>query len=77
MSIGQCINQSRRNASLTQKQLAEKIGMKHSVISKYERNQVSPDVITITKIAKALGISLKELLSPMFRDEDNESRYLE
>ncbi len=42
-------------AGLTQKQLAEKIGTRQSVISNLEGGEANPTLATLRKVAKALG----------------------
>lgn len=59
--LGDRIREARKKASLTQAELAEKIGVKRSVISKYENGSISPTHDTILNIAKALNIFPHEL----------------
>ena len=40
---------------LTQKELAEKSGVRQSNISRIEKGQAVPSLVTLDKIAKALG----------------------
>ena len=62
MTLGDKIRNIRKSKNMTQEQLAEKIGVKRSVISKYENNSVNISVDTIEKIANALGVETSELL---------------
>lgn len=59
--LGDRIREARKNASLTQAELAEKIGVKRSVISKYENGTISPKYDTILKIAEALNVPSHKL----------------
>ncbi len=61
-SLGTQIKNARNGASLTQIQLAESIEITHRQIIKYEKDEVSPTVDTLLKIAKACHISPHELL---------------
>ncbi|MDE7002931.1 MAG: helix-turn-helix domain-containing protein [Oscillospiraceae bacterium] len=54
---------ARRGRGWTQEQLAEAIGVKRSVISKYENGAISPSIDTIQRIAEALGADISYLLS--------------
>lgn len=48
-------------AGLTQKELGEKIGVKHNTISSYESGKNEPEQDMLFKIAAALDISINEL----------------
>ena len=58
---GALIAQQRKDLNLTQKQLAEKIGVSDRAISKWERGAGFPDVSLIEPLADALGLTLPEL----------------
>lgn len=49
----------RRDKSLTQAQLAKKIGTKQSVISRLEIGRANPSVGFLKKLATALGVHLE------------------
>lgn len=53
---------ARKKRSMTQAELAEKIGVQRSVISKYESGMVSPSFSQIQKIAEALNVDIIYLL---------------
>ena len=50
MTLGERIKRQRKIKKVSQEELAARIGMKHSVISKYENNQITPSVEQIHKI---------------------------
>ena len=52
----------RKDAGLTQGELASKIGTKANTISNYESEVSEPDFKTLDKIIKVLGISVNEIL---------------
>lgn len=52
----------RKNAKLTQKELAEKIGTTASTISKYEQGQLEPSLEMLEKMADLFGVSMDFLL---------------
>lgn len=47
---------------MTQQELAQKIGVKRAVISKYESGSIEPSLTQLQKIADALGVPLGNLL---------------
>ena len=60
--IGARIRQYREANNLTQKQLAEKIGVSNSRISNWEQGINRPDVDLLSVICTALSVSPSELL---------------
>jgi len=59
--LGQKLKKARKNSGITQEQLAEKVGMHYTSISRIETGDANPPVQTINKIAKALKIPLSDL----------------
>lgn len=57
ISIGERIRAVRRGLCLTQDQLAEKSGLSPNYIGQLEREERSPSLKTLTKIAAALGVN--------------------
>lgn len=55
MEIGQSIQEARKKAKLTQKELAEKVGMATITVQQYERGVRTPKIETLQKIAQALN----------------------
>ena len=55
------IAKARKQASLTQDQLAWKAGIADNQIGRIERGEISASLKTMFKIAKALSIEVKEL----------------
>ena len=62
-NIGETIASLRKNKSMTQNELAEKMNVTDKAVSKWERNLSCPDVNTISKLADILGVSVEELLN--------------
>lgn len=60
---GAVIRKLRDNKEMTQEELAEKLFVSSKAVSKWETGQGFPDVSLIEPLAKALGISVIELLS--------------
>ena len=63
VKIGKYIAGKRKNLGLTQKQLAEKIGMSDKSVSKWERGVCLPDVSLYFDLCSLLGISVNEFLA--------------
>ena len=57
------IKQLREEKKLTQTELAERIGVSGKTVSKWETGKGLPDISVLQPLAKALGVSLTELLS--------------
>ena len=78
MDIGALIKKSREAKKLTQKQVALSVNMDQSQYSKIEKGKTDPSTSTLQKIAKALDMSLSELLSAneIFKDENSYDKTL-
>lgn len=61
--IGEFIQQLRKDKGMTQKELAEIIGMSDKTISKWESGNSLPDTSILVSLCEALDISVNELLS--------------
>ncbi|NTW96890.1 MAG: helix-turn-helix transcriptional regulator [Erysipelotrichaceae bacterium] len=55
--IGQIIHY-RKKMNVSQQTLAQQSGVRQQVISRMERHQSFPNLVTLSKIAKALGLRL-------------------
>ena len=55
----QILLDTRKNAHLTQSELAQRIGANKSYISKVERGLIVPSVATLYKIAAAMGLTIE------------------
>ena len=63
LKIGKFIAACRKKASLTQMQLAEKLGITDKAVSKWERGIAMPDTSIMLALCDILGINVNELLS--------------
>lgn len=63
VKIGRFIAQCRKNKSLTQAQLAEKLNITDRAISKWETGKGMPDSSIMLELCNELGINVNELLS--------------
>lgn len=68
------IREVRKSKKMTQKELAEKLGVKHNTISNYERNVSELGQNELFRISNALGISINDLYPPIANKSDIESK---
>ena len=61
MTTGKRIQQARRAACLSQKELAERLGVSASMIGQYENDLRKPKLDTLQRIANALNVSIRSL----------------
>ena len=62
MSLGEKIREQRKQAGLSQEQLAEKLNVSRQAITKWETNKGIPDVANLIAISDEFGLSLDELI---------------
>ena len=60
--IGANISAYRKRAGLTQAGLAEKLNYSDKAVSKWERGESVPDVVTLAQLAEQFGVSVNDLL---------------
>ena len=63
IKIGKYIAGKRKEVGLTQRQLADKLGMSDKSVSKWERGVCLPDVALYSDLCGILGISINEFLA--------------
>ena len=61
--IGSNIARLRRNCRLTQAELAERLNYSDKAVSKWERAESMPDVLTLMQLAEQFGTDVNELLA--------------
>ena len=64
--IGNNIAAYRKQSNMTQAELAERLNYSDKAVSKWERGESLPDVMTLIQLAQVLGVSVDHLLK---RDE--------
>ncbi|MDO6451888.1 helix-turn-helix domain-containing protein [Oceanobacillus profundus] len=67
--VGKRIKEERKKNKMTQKELGEKIGVKHNTISSYESGVNAPEQNAIFKIARALDVKVDDLFPS--KDDNN------
>ena len=66
--VGSAVRAARRRAGVSQTELAERAGTSQPSIARLEKGQVSPTVITLDRIARALGTELVIDFEPKMED---------
>ena len=63
VQIGTNISNLRKRQRLTQAGLAEKLNYSDKAVSKWERGESAPDILTLVSIAQVLGVTVDDLIS--------------
>ena len=61
-SFGKKLREAREAIGLSQKDLATKIGSVHTVIGRYERDEMKPSIDVVKRLAEELGTTVGYLL---------------
>lgn len=64
----------RKAKNLTQQELADKLNITDKAVSKWERGLSYPDITSISKLAKALGVESSYLID-LCKKEDSQNPY--
>ena len=64
MTLHEKILYYRKQARLSQEELAARVGVSRQAVSKWELNDALPEVDKLAALAKAFGVTADELLSP-------------
>lgn len=75
--IGKFIAKVRKEKKLTQKELAEKLGITDRAISKWENGKSMPDLSLLKPLCDILEITINELLSGEYIEEEKKKEKLE
>ena len=63
MNIGYVIKKFRKEAGLTQQEMANRLGVTTPAVNKWENGNSNPDIELLAPIARLLHISLDTLMS--------------
>lgn len=74
MTVGERIRASRKRAGLTQKKLAEKLGVTEPAVRALETRTKSPGVKTVQRVADALQVPIESLLSDQTANDQKDWR---
>ena len=72
-TMGEIISNLRREKGMTQKDLADKMGVTDKAVSKWERNLSCPDISTIPRLAEALDTTVDTLMDVKPKVEEKET----
>ena len=61
MTLGERIKAARKQRGMTQRELAQKVGISVNSLSRYETGERQPNIETLSKIAEALGVDPVEI----------------
>lgn len=67
MTVGEAIRQARKDAGLTQGQLAERAGVHRVYLSNLERNLKSPSLDVFLRLCDSLGVPPEEMIRRIVR----------
>ena len=62
LQIGTNISNLRKRQGLTQAGLAEKVNYSDKAVSKWERGESAPDILTLVSLAEVLGVTVDDLV---------------
>ena len=68
------VQEARRRAGLTQRELAERAGTSQAAIARIERGRQEPSLETLQKILRATGLELRVELAPI---DDHDAQLIE
>lgn len=74
MLFGKRLKKLRKEAGITQKELADEIGVNRATIAGYETKGKEPSYDTLIKIARALNCSLDVLLGYQSKEDPSDTK---
>ncbi len=75
MKTGEVISKRRKELGLTQRQLADLLGISFQAVSKWENERVYPDVVMLPKLAAALDTTVDALLGYSGKAAEYDRKY--
>ena len=79
-SIGQFLAALRKANGMTQQEIADRLNVSNKAVSRWERDECTPELSLIPSIAEIFGITVDELLrgerntTPVTEDRDTQDR---
>jgi hypothetical protein len=77
MSTGELIRSARLRAGLSQKELAQRLGMASSSIARWETDTVEPGFSTLRRVLQACGFDIPPVLVAYERDAERDAQVQE
>lgn len=75
IKTGKYIADKRKSLGLTQKQVAEKLGMSDKSVSKWERGKCMPDYSIVKSLCEELDVTIAELMDGEMSEEKSVRTY--
>ncbi|MBQ8551835.1 MAG: helix-turn-helix transcriptional regulator [Clostridia bacterium] len=63
LRFGNALSALRKNADMTQSEVADKLNLTRQAVSKYERGESFPDISILLLISELFGVTLDKLVS--------------
>ena len=76
-TMGEIISTLRKEKGMTQKDLADQMGVTDKAVSKWERNLSCPDISSVPQLADILGVGVEELMDVKPKEEAENSKVSE
>lgn len=73
-AFGNYITELRKKKKLSQTELGEKLGVSNKAVSKWENGAAYPSTDLILPLAKALGVSVEEILASISQSKQEKTR---
>lgn len=70
--IGKLIRDLRAEKKMTQRQLAERMGITEQAVSKWERGLGSPDISLLSDLSEILGVNIEKILAGDLQPNDHD-----
>lgn len=74
LSIDEFLATLRREKGLTQREVAERLGVSNKTVSSWERGTVMPDILLLPGIAELYGVTADEILAGERREEQEKAQ---
>lgn len=68
MAIGNNLKTLRTKKNMTQKELAEALNVSYQAVSRWENDEVEPDISTLSKLSEIFGVSVDAIISGKFEE---------
>lgn len=72
--LSELLRRLRRQAGLTQRDLADRLGVRQEWVSRYEVGERRLDVIELAQVAQALGTTAVEIIERLGLDQPGKDR---
>lgn len=72
MSLGENIREYRTKFNLTQKELSDKLCVTYQAVSRWEKDEVEPSIMTLKEMCKIFSCTMDELLGIVNNNLDDE-----